>query len=42
MYMIIYYDFVCCLNVLVVVNKGTWAVKLCSNKLFQFLTGDAG
>ena len=24
------------------VSKGTQAVKLCSNKIFQVLTGDAG
>jgi len=27
--------------VLVVVGKGTWAVKLCSNKLLQLLIGGA-
>jgi len=27
---------------LVAVSKGMWAVKLCSNKNLQFLTGGAG
>jgi len=30
------------LNVLVAVSKGMWAVKLCINKILQFLTGGAG
>ena len=30
------------LNVLVDFSKGLWAVKLCSNKILQFLTGVAG
>jgi len=30
------------LNVLVAVSKGMRAVKLCSNKILQFLTGGAG
>ena len=30
------------LNVLVAVSKGMWAVKFCSNKILQFLTGSAG
>jgi len=29
-------------NVLVAVSKGMQAVKLCSNKILQFLTGGAG
>jgi len=29
-------------NALVVVSKGMWAVKLCTNKILQFLTGVAG
>jgi len=28
-------------NVLVAVSKGMWVVKLCSNKILQFLTGCA-
>jgi len=27
------------LNVLIAFSKGMWAVKLCSNKILQFLTG---
>jgi len=30
------------LNPLVVVSKDMWAVKLCSNKVLQFLTVGAG
>ena len=30
------------LNVLVAVSKGMRAVKLCSNKILQFLTGGVG
>jgi len=30
------------LDVLVAVNKGMPAVKLCCNKILQFVTGDAG
>ena len=26
-------------NALVAVSKGMWAVKLCTNKILQFLTG---
>ena len=29
-------------NALVAVSKGTWAVKLCSDKVLQFLTGGRG
>ena len=29
-------------NALVAVRKGMWAVKLCSNKIFQFLSGVSG
>ena len=29
-------------NALVAVSKGMWAVKLCTNKIFQFITGGAG
>jgi len=29
-------------NVLVASSKGMWAVKLCTNKILQFLTGGAG
>jgi len=29
-------------NLLLAVSNSTWALKLCSNKIFQFLTGDAG
>jgi len=29
-------------NALVAVSKGMWAVKLCINKILQFLTGGAG
>jgi len=28
-------------NALVAVSKGMWAVKLCTNKILQFLTADA-
>ena len=28
--------------VLVAVSKGMWSVKLCTNKILQFLTGGAG
>jgi len=30
------------LNALVAISKGTRAVKLCINKIIQFLTGGAG
>jgi len=30
------------LNGLVAVSKGMWAVKVCSNKILQFLTDSAG
>ena len=29
-------------NVLAAISKGTWAIKLCINKILQFLTGRAG
>jgi len=29
-------------NALVAVSKGMWAVKLCANKILQFLTEGAG
>jgi len=29
-------------NAAVAISKGLWAVKLCSDKILQFLTGDAG
>ena len=29
-------------NALATVSKGMWAVKLCTNKILQFLTGGAG
>jgi len=29
------------MNALVAVSKGIWAVKICFNKIFQFLTGGA-
>jgi len=29
-------------NALVAASKGMWAVKLCTNKILQFLTGGAG
>ena len=29
-------------NALVAVSKGMWPVKLCSDKILQFLTGEEG
>ena len=29
-------------NALVAISRDMWAIKLCANKIFQFLTGGAG